>query len=250
MEEIMSVQVVEESTSGTLALDFLARCFSDLHERYADSYKLCNLSCIACSYALPLFIISVFQDWDPLRNPSYGLELGSTWKTLLQGKECLDIWDISSPYTQLVSMLPAVRISGVTWQACCRYLGTTSRDYSYPHLGASMATEDRASWKAQQKAATYAQQQAVAALGGANANGVHDLSLKEVIEAHAQHHGLLFKIKPGRMHNGHQIYGFSNVSIIIDSLHQKVYAQHEETWSLESLQGLLELHNKSLGKRH
>ncbi|RYQ87837.1 hypothetical protein Ahy_B09g095378 [Arachis hypogaea] len=98
--------------------------------------------------------------------------------------------------------------------------------------------------------ATYAQQQAVAALGGANANGVHDLSLKEVIEAHAQHHGLLFKIKPGRMHNGHQIYGFSNVSIIIDSLHQKVYAQHEETWSLESLQGLLELHNKSLGKRH
>ncbi|TKY46171.1 Septin and tuftelin-interacting protein 1-like 1 [Spatholobus suberectus] len=105
-------------------------------------------------------------------------------------------------------------------------------------------------FEAQQKAAAYAQQQAAASLGGAvNTDGVHELSLKEVIEAHAQQHGLLFKLKPGRMHNGHQIYGFGNVSIIIDSLNQKVYAQNEEMWSLESLQGLIELHNKSLSKR-
>ncbi|KAG4377081.1 hypothetical protein GLYMA_18G031932v4 [Glycine max] len=58
-----------------------------------------------------------------------------------------------------------------------------------------------------------------------------------------------FKLKPGRMHNGHQIYGFGNVGTTIDFLNQKVYAQHEDTWSLESLQGLLELHNKSLSKR-
>ena len=77
----------------------------------------------------------------------------------------------------------------------------------------------------------------------------HKMSLKEVIEAHAQQHGLLFKLKPGKMHNGHQIYGFGNVNIIIDSLNQKVYAQAEDVWSLESLQGLLELHNKSLGRR-
>ncbi|XP_015938765.2 septin and tuftelin-interacting protein 1 homolog 1-like [Arachis duranensis] len=329
MEEIMSVldEVGEESTSGTLTLDFLARCFTDLHERYADSYKLCNLSCIACSYAPPLFIRE-FQGWDPLRNPSHGLELVSTWKTVFDAVnweqlmlrfivpklqlvlqefevnpasqkldqffwvikwasvipihimvdmmekffftkwlQVLHHWLCSNPnfeevmkwYNGWKELIPEELLANESIQfQINRGLDMMSQavdgmEVVQPGLKENISylwVREQRQFEAQQKAASYAQQQAAAALGGANADGVHDLSLKEVIEAHAQHHGLLFKIKPGRMHNGHQIYGFGNVSIIIDSLHQKVYAQHEETWSLESLQGLLELHNKSLGKRH
>ncbi|KAL1293101.1 hypothetical protein AAHE18_19G048000 [Arachis hypogaea] len=413
MEEIMSVldQVAEESTSGTLTLDFLARCFSDLHKRYADSYKVCNLSCIACSYALPLFIRMV-QDWDP-RYPEPMLRFLDLWEKLLPPSvltailenivlpklsAAVDTWEphletipihtwvhpwlpriehkLEGIYQVIRSKLSSVLgawhpsdasaytilspwktvFDAVSWEQLMlrfivpklqlvlqefevnpasqkldqffwvikwasvipihimvdmmeKFFFTKWLQVLYQWLCSNPNFEEVMKWyngwkelipeellanesirfqinrgldmmsqavdgmevfqpglkenisylrvreqrqfEAQQKAVvTYAQQQAAAALGGANADGVHDLSLKEVIEAHAQHHGLLFNIKPGRMHNGHQIYGFGNVSIIIDSLHQKVYAQHEETWSLESLQGLLELHNKSLGKRH
>ena len=73
-----------------------------------------------------------------------------------------------------------------------------------------------------------------------------DMSVKEVIEAHAQQHSLLFKPKPGRRHNGHQIYAYGNLSVIIDALNQKVYAQTEEGWSLVSLQDLVDKHHSSL----
>ncbi|WOH03633.1 hypothetical protein DCAR_0623032 [Daucus carota subsp. sativus] len=117
MEEIVSVldTIGNENLSGTLTLTSLANSFGNLQKQYADDYKLCNLSCIACSFAMPLFI-RVFQGWDPLQNPAHGLEVISLWKNLLQG----DLTDPGSPYTQLIMevVFPAVRISGTnTWQA-------------------------------------------------------------------------------------------------------------------------------------
>ncbi|KAF3616196.1 Septin and tuftelin-interacting protein 1 -like protein 1 [Capsicum annuum] len=121
MEEVVGVldRIGEESTSGTLTLDSLAKAFADLQKQYAEEYTLCNLSSIACSYAVPLFI-RIFQGWDPLQTPIHGLEVVSLWKDLLQGADIFAISDAASPYTQLFMevVFPAIRISGTnTWQA-------------------------------------------------------------------------------------------------------------------------------------
>ncbi|KAK4420900.1 Septin and tuftelin-interacting protein 11 [Sesamum alatum] len=438
MEEIVSVldQIGEKSSSGTLTLESLAKSFMDLQTRFSDDYTLCNLSCIACSYALPLFI-RIFQGWDPLHSPTHGVEVVSLWKKLLQGKDSLNFSIAASPYMQLLMevVFPAVRISGTnSWQArdpepMLRFLDSwedllppptlqlilesvvmpkisAAVDSWDPHwqvfftLGTQAMSAyyilspwktvfDPASWEqlmvryiipkllavmhdlqinpanqnldqfywvrtwvtslpthhmlqlmdvffnkwqevlyhwlcskpdfeevtkwylgwkellppelqanehiryrlnlgldmmnqavegmevappglkenisylrvreqrqfeTQKKAAAQAQQRVSPGLdAGTQAEGVSggvEMTLKEVIEIHAQHNGLLFKPKPGRTQDGHQIYGFGNISIIVDSLNQKVFAQTEDRWSLVSLEQLLELHNRSRLKRH
>lgn len=121
MREIVSVldQIGAKNTSGGLTLESLASSFEDLRTRFSDEYTLCNLSCIASSYALPLFI-RIFQGWDPLQNPTYGIEVVSLWKKLLQGKDSFSLSGAASPYAQLLMevVFPAVRISGTnSWQA-------------------------------------------------------------------------------------------------------------------------------------
>lgn len=116
MEEIISVleRLGNESHSGSLTLDSLAKSFGNLQKQFPDEYKIGSLSIIACSFALPLFI-RVFQGWDPLEKPTDHLNVISLWKDLLQGEEIFD-----SPYTQLFMevVFPALRISATnTWQA-------------------------------------------------------------------------------------------------------------------------------------
>lgn len=466
MEEIVGLldRLGEENSLGTLTLDSLAKSFGDLQRRHANDYKICNLSCVACSFALPLFI-RVFQGWNPLQNPSHGLELMSLWRNLLQGEDCFDFSDTLSSYTQLVMevVLPAVRISGInTWEArdpepmlhflelwekllpppvlqsvldgivmpklskaveswdprretvpihvwvhpWLPLLGQKLESLYYTirsklghvlhawhpsdasaytilspwktvfdpvsweqflglhiipkltyvlqefHINPSNQKLDQFYWvmswasavpiqqmvkmleehffgkwlqvlyhwlcsnpnfdevtqwylgwkellppellasehiryqlnagldmmnqavegmevvqpglrenlsylrvleqrqfEAQQRAAAAAQQQVSGGTQADNNGSGHEMSLKEVMEAHALQHGLLFKPKPGRMHNGHQIYGFGNISVIVDSLNQKVFAQAEEKWSLVSLEQLLEMHNSFMSKR-
>ncbi|KAH6806606.1 GC-rich sequence DNA-binding factor-like protein with Tuftelin interacting domain-containing protein [Perilla frutescens var. frutescens] len=432
MEVIMSVldQIGEKSS-----LDSLAKSFIDLQTRYPDEYTLCNLSCIACSYALPLFI-RIFQGWDPLQNPTHGIEVVKFWKILLQGKDSLSFSSTASPYMQLLLevVFPAVRISGTnSWQAwdpepmlrlldsweallpssalqaildtvvmpkitaavdswdprretipihswihpwlpllghndmsaycilspwktvfdpvswehlMVRYIvpklltvihelqinpANQNLDQFYwvrtwvsaipthhmlqlmdvffnkwqevlyhwlcskpnfeevtewylgwknqlpPELQANehvrfrlnlgldmmnqaveglevappglkenisyLKVREQRQFETQKRTVAQAQQNEMQAEG---TNGGNDMmSLKEVIEIHAQQNGLMFKPKPGRMQDGHQIYGFGNISIIVDTLNQKVFAQIEDRWSLVSLEQLLELQNRS-----
>nr|GMD00954.1 septin and tuftelin-interacting protein 1 homolog 1-like [Ipomoea batatas] len=405
MEYIMNEldRIDKESKEGTLTLDSLVNSFLDLQQRYADDYKLFNLSSIACSHALPL-LIRVFQGWDPLQNPEHGLEIISSWKNLLQ--------DNSSLYSQLFMevVFPAIRISGTnTWQArdpepmlgfldswekllptgalhtildnivlpklvaAVDSLGNVlnswhpsdmsayyilspwktvftpsswgelmgrfivpkllavmnefqvnpanqSLDQFYwvrtwatvipihqmlplmdiffnkwqevlyhwlcsnpdfeqvtkwflgwkellpPQLFANShiryrlivgqdmmnqaaenrevvhpSLRDNMSYLRALENMQFETEKNVAAQQGDNIDSGSELSLKAIIEAHAQQNGLLFKPKPGRIHDGYQIYGFGSLSIIMDSLNEKVFAQIEDKWSPMCLEMLLEL---------
>ncbi|KAJ8554027.1 hypothetical protein K7X08_024705 [Anisodus acutangulus] len=91
----------------------------NLKQQYPEEYNLCNLSCIACSYVLPLFVL-FFQGWNPLQTPTHGLEEVSLWKNLLQVDDILAISNAASLYSHLFMevVFPAVRISCTnTWQA-------------------------------------------------------------------------------------------------------------------------------------
>lgn len=126
MENIARVieRIGEENSMGVLTLELLLRTFGDLKQQFKEEYKMCNLSCIVCSFAYPL-LIRVFQGWQPLQNPHHGLKLMASWKNLLQGdqEQPFDYSDsaaTASPYAQLINevIFPAVRISGTnTWEA-------------------------------------------------------------------------------------------------------------------------------------
>ncbi|KAL5164129.1 Septin and tuftelin-interacting protein 1 1 [Glycine soja] len=197
----------------------------------------------------------MIQGWDPLQNPSHGLELVSEWKALLQEElDSVDMWDVLTPYTQLVSEVqdPESMLWFLeSWKKLlpASVLATILDNIVMPKLSSAVDTwephrETIHTWLVLQEFQVNPESKNVDKFCWV-------MNWASVIPIHLMV-GMMekfFKLKPGRMHNGHQIYGFGNVGTTIDFLNQKVYAQHEDTWSLESLQGLLELHNKSLSKR-
>ncbi|XBH67445.1 hypothetical protein VPH35_095827 [Triticum aestivum] len=124
METIAGVleQVWLDDTAGLLMLRGLLKTFQELKLRHEEEFKMCSVAWIACQFAHPL-LIRVFQGWQPLQNPLFGLEVMSSWKDLLQCDQPYDFSDATesmAPYEQLVSevILPAVMISGTnSWEA-------------------------------------------------------------------------------------------------------------------------------------
>ena len=70
-----------------------------------------------------------------------------------------------------------------------------------------------------------------------------------VVEVHAQQNNLMFKPEMGKMKDRHQVYGFENVTMIIDSLNQKLFAQIEDRWSIVTLKQLVKLEKISVLRR-
>ncbi|KAL6616168.1 hypothetical protein ACP70R_038438 [Stipagrostis hirtigluma subsp. patula] len=124
METIASAleKVQVDETAGVLALDGSLRAFRELKARFREEFEMCSIAWIACRFARPL-LIQALQWWQPLQDPSFGLDTISPWKDLLQGDRPCDFSDGASsvaPYTQLVSevILPVVRMSGTnSWEA-------------------------------------------------------------------------------------------------------------------------------------
>jgi tuftelin-interacting protein 11 len=115
-------QVRVDDTAGMLTLDGLLQIFHGLKVQFQEEFKMCSIAWIACRYAHPL-LIRIFQGWQPLQDPKFGLDVMKKWKDLLQGDQPFDFSGGSAsmtPYVQLVSevILPAVRISGTnSWEA-------------------------------------------------------------------------------------------------------------------------------------
>nr|GEZ90762.1 septin and tuftelin-interacting protein 1 homolog 1 [Tanacetum cinerariifolium] len=105
-------QLNNDSHLGNLSLELLGDLFRYKKKRFPDEYKLCNLSTIACLFALPLFS-RLFNGWDPLIKPTDHIDVISIWKDLLQGD------DINLPNAQLfieVVFCAVNRSRTNTWQ--------------------------------------------------------------------------------------------------------------------------------------
>ncbi|KAG2592129.1 hypothetical protein PVAP13_5NG528400 [Panicum virgatum] len=111
-----------DDAAGVLTLEGLFMEIRDLKARFGEEFKMCGIAWIACQFAHPL-LIRFFQGWQPLQDPSVGLEVMSSWKDLLEEDQPYDFSHSAAsmaPYAQLVSevILPPVRIQGTnSWDA-------------------------------------------------------------------------------------------------------------------------------------
>jgi tuftelin-interacting protein 11 len=72
-----------DDVAGVLTLEGLFMAIRDLKARFGEEFKMCGIAWIACQFAHPL-LIRFFQGWQPLQDPSVGLEVMSSWKDLLE----------------------------------------------------------------------------------------------------------------------------------------------------------------------
>ncbi|CAO2194884.1 unnamed protein product [Urochloa humidicola] len=125
METISGIleRVRVDDAAGELTLEGLLLTFRNLKARFREEFKMCGVAWIACQFAHPL-LIGLFHGWQPLQDPSVGLEVMASWKDLLEGSDqpCDFSDGVASraPYAELATevILPPVRVSGTnSWDA-------------------------------------------------------------------------------------------------------------------------------------
>lgn len=108
-------RVREASASGALTTGELIREFTALKEQCPREYTTCRLADAARAIAAPLLRRAVFRQWEPLDDPSRGLEAVAELKGVL-----LDDGSAASPYAALVDDVvvgPALASAAETWDA-------------------------------------------------------------------------------------------------------------------------------------
>ncbi|CAL4954233.1 unnamed protein product [Urochloa decumbens] len=112
-----------DDAAGALTLEGLLLTFRDLKARFREEFEMCGVAWIACQFAHPL-LMGLFHGWQPLEDPSVGLEAMSSWKDLLEeGDQPYDFSNGAAsraPYAQLAAeiIVPPVRVSGTnSWDA-------------------------------------------------------------------------------------------------------------------------------------
>ncbi|XP_039818664.1 septin and tuftelin-interacting protein 1 homolog 1-like [Panicum virgatum] len=108
-------RVPEQSSSGTLKTAELIREFTALKEQFPREYTTYRLADAARAIAAPPLRAVVFQQWEPLVDPSRGLGAVARLKDAL-----LDDGSAASPYAALVDDVvvgPVLASAAETWEA-------------------------------------------------------------------------------------------------------------------------------------
>ncbi|XP_024545504.1 septin and tuftelin-interacting protein 1 homolog 1 [Selaginella moellendorffii] len=149
-----------------------------------------------------------------------------------------DFDEVTQWYQGWKSVLPAELLANdrVRWQ-----LNGALEMMNQAVEGAPLVMRDAEQWQQQFVEKKFA------AVAVAVAEAEAEMSLKEVVESFAQEKDVQFLPKPGRLHQGLQVYGFGSVSIAVDNHKQAVLAQAGQKWTSVSLEQLLEIHHARKG---
>ncbi|XP_008050251.1 tuftelin-interacting protein 11 [Carlito syrichta] len=104
---------MQPNCSNPLTLDECARIFETLQDKYYEEYRMSDRVDLAVAIVYPL-MKEYFKEWDPLKDCTYGTEIISKWKSLLENDQLLShggqdlsadafhrlIWEVWMPFVR------------------------------------------------------------------------------------------------------------------------------------------------------